>query len=132
MKRLHLWFGCAVLIGFILTGQYMDRYHDHLRGMPDLPRMLYRSRHIYILLAGLLNVGIGAYLRTHQQRWRQLLQITGSGIIMVATILLFIAFFYEPQYPGYITPWSRWGLYLIVAGTLSHLFSEVEGFQKAE
>jgi hypothetical protein len=115
MKRLHLWFGCAVLIGFILTGQYMDRYHDHLRGMPDLPRMLYRSRHIYILLAGLLNVGIGAYLRTHQQRWRQLLQITGSGIIVVATILPFIAFFY-----------------LIVAGTLSHLFSEVEGFQKAE
>src|SRR5687768_12391459 len=61
MKRFHLIFGGVVILIFILTGQYMDKFLQHLVGMPDGPRMLYRTRHIYILLSGLLNLGIGTY-----------------------------------------------------------------------
>ncbi|PYS73641.1 MAG: hypothetical protein DMF69_04235 [Acidobacteria bacterium] len=61
MKRFHLIFGLLLVIAFLLTGQYMDRFLQHLQSMPDGPRMLYRSRHIYILLSGLINLGIGAY-----------------------------------------------------------------------
>lgn len=61
MKRFHLIFGLVVLVVFLLTGQYMDRFHEHLRYTPDGPRMLYRTRHIFILLSGLLHVGIGSY-----------------------------------------------------------------------
>ena len=63
MKKFHLVFGVLVIIVFVLTGQYMDRYHEHLRGMADGPRMLFRSRHIFILLSGLLHLGLGAYWR---------------------------------------------------------------------
>ncbi|MGI9067297.1 MAG: hypothetical protein ACR2HX_12960 [Pyrinomonadaceae bacterium] len=63
MKRFHLIFGLLAVVAFLLTGKYMDSYLGHLRGMPDGPRMLYRTRHIFILLAGLLNLGIGAYFR---------------------------------------------------------------------
>jgi hypothetical protein len=37
----------------------MDIFYAHLRGMADLPPMLFRSRHIYILLASLLNLTLG-------------------------------------------------------------------------
>lgn len=62
MQRFHLIFGFTVVLIFLLTGQCMDKFLHHLVGMSDGPRMLYRSRHIYILMAGLLNVGIGTYL----------------------------------------------------------------------
>src|ERR1043165_8916326 len=42
MKRFHLIFGLVMLVVFLLTGQYMDRVHEHLRNMADGPRMLYR------------------------------------------------------------------------------------------
>src|SRR5688572_17920989 len=61
VKRFHLVFGLVVLIVFLLTGQYMDRYHNHLEFMADGPRLLYRTRHIFILMSGLLHLGIGTY-----------------------------------------------------------------------
>ncbi|HXD32542.1 MAG TPA: hypothetical protein VN643_15580 [Pyrinomonadaceae bacterium] len=48
MKRFHLIFGLLVLVIFALTGQYMHRYLNHLEGMADGLRMMYRTRHIFI------------------------------------------------------------------------------------
>jgi len=79
MKLVHMVFGLAVLVVFVLTGQDMALYHGHLGGMADGPRMLYRSRHIYILLASLLNLGLGAYLTRGLDRRTQILQVVGSG-----------------------------------------------------
>jgi hypothetical protein len=122
MKRLHLIFGLVVLVAFVLTGQYMDLYHRHLEGMADGPRMLYRSRHIFILLAGLLNLGLGAYV-VRRERWRGTLQWLGTALIMTATVLFVAGFFYEPGLEGLETPLSQRGAYAIVAGTLLHLLS---------
>lgn len=122
MKRIHLTFGVLVVIAFLLTGQYMDKYLNHLAGAPDGLRMLYRTRHIFILMAGLLNLGLGVYLTLHQQPWRRILQLTGSGLIIVASLLFIAAFFYEPKLTGLHTPLSHWGTYLMTAGTLLHLF----------
>ena len=118
MKRFHQLFGISVVIVFLLTGQYMDNYLGHLEGMPDGPRMLYRSRHIYILLAGLLNIGIGAYFTYRVERWRRVLQLLGSGLIGISTILFIAAFFYEPKLSGLVTTFSQRGVYLISLGTL--------------
>jgi len=43
MKRFHLIFGLIVLVVFLLTGQYMDRFHEHLRYTPDGPGMLFAA-----------------------------------------------------------------------------------------
>ena len=48
MRKFHAVFGLVIVIVFLLTGQYMDKYLQHLHGMPDGPRMLYRTRHIFI------------------------------------------------------------------------------------
>ena len=119
----HVVFGLLVVITFVLTGQYMDRLHEHLRGMADGQRMLYRSRHIYILLAGLLNLGLGTYLQLRPARWQRVLQLLGSVLIVAATCMLVAAFFREPPLADLQhTPLSYWGLHAILAGTLLHLF----------
>jgi hypothetical protein len=121
MKRFHIIFGLMIVVVFLLTGQYMDRNFDHLHGMADGPRMLYRTRHIFILLAGLLNLGIGAYFRYFQTAAGKVVQIIGSALIVVATGLFVAAFFYEPGLANLKTPLSHWGMYMILAGTLLHI-----------
>lgn len=132
MKRFHLIFGLVVLVVFLLTGQYMDRYFNHLEGMPDGPRMLYRTRHIFILLAALLNLGLGRYLRIDPTPLRRGLQIFGSMLIVGATILFIVAFFYEPNLVGLETPLSHRGMYAIATGTLLHLLSGIGASSKNE
>ena len=124
MKRAHLIFGVLIVLGFLLTGQYMDKYYNHLVGMPDGPRLLYRTRHIFILLAGLLNLGIGAYFTYRTETWQRTLQLLGSLLIFAASVLFVIAFFYEPNLSDLHTPLSHWGTYTIAAGTVLHVVSE--------
>ena len=113
------------MLAFLLTGQYMDKYYNHLVGMPDGPRLLYRTRHIFILLAGLLNLGIGAYFTSRIQTWRRTMQLLGSLLIFVASFLFLIAFFYEPGLSDLHTPLSHWGTYTIATGALLHVISSV-------
>ena len=123
MRRVHLAFGILVVIAFLLTGQYMDKYYNHMVGVPDGMRLLYRTRHIFILMAGLLNLGIAAYFTRRLQLWRRALQYLGSGLIFTASILFIVAFFYEPGLSGLYTPLSHWGTYSISAGAVLHLLS---------
>lgn len=125
MKTFHLIFGFAVVIAFLLTGQYMDKYHNHLEGMGDGVRLLYRTRHIFILLAGLLNLGVGAYFTYRARLWQRVLQVLGSSLIVLASVLFVVAFFYEPGLRDLHTPLSHWGTYTILAGTIFHVFSGI-------
>jgi hypothetical protein len=125
MKLFHMIFGISVVIVFVFTGQYMDRYLQHLQYTPDLQRMLYRSRHIYILLSGLLNIGIGTYFSYRPERWRLVLQMIGSLLIVTATVLFIFAFAYEPPRASLNTPLSGRAMYLIVDGTLLHLIAGI-------
>jgi hypothetical protein len=123
MKKTHLLFGAFVVLAFLLTGQYMDKYFNHLVGMPDGPRLLYRTRHIFILLSGLLNLGIGAYFTYRSETWRRVLQLIGSLHIIAASFLFLVAFFYEPSLTDLHTPLSHWGTYIIATGVLLHVIS---------
>ncbi len=123
MKLFHQLFGALLVVVFLLTGQYMDRFHNHLEGFADGPRMLYRSRHIYILLAALLNLALGAYYTARPGRLRERLQWTGSAMIAAASALFVAAFFYEPTFTGFHTPYSRPAIYVVAAGTLVHLLA---------
>jgi hypothetical protein len=123
MKKFHLIFGACVVLAFLLTGQYMDKFYNHLAGVPDGPRLLYRTRHIFILLAGLLNLAMGAYFNYRIQTWRRAIQLLGSLLIFAASFLFVIAFFYEPNLSNLHTPLSHWGTYTIATGVLLHVVS---------
>jgi len=122
MRRFHIIFGVLVVIAFLLTGQYMDKFYNHLAGMADGPRLLYRTRHIFILLSGLLHLGIGTYFVYRRDRWRWILQLLGSLMITASSILFIVAFFQEPRLLDLHTPLTHKGMYLIAVGTLLHLF----------
>jgi len=126
MKRFHLIFGIIVLVVFLLTGQYMDRFHEHLQHTPDGPRMLYRTRHIFILMSGLLHLGIGSYFSYRVQTWRRALQYLGSALITIAPVLITIAFFYEPHLQGLYAPLSKRGIIMLAVGALLHVVSGVK------
>jgi hypothetical protein len=124
MRRFHLIFGVIVAIVFLLTGQYMDRFHQHLQYMPDGPRMLYRTRHIFILLSGLVHLSLGSYFRFRSGGVRRAIQIVGSVLISIASVLFTIGFFYEPKMTGLYAPYSKRGVIMIAVGTLLHVLTE--------
>jgi hypothetical protein len=126
MKKFHLIFGGLVIVTFLLTGQYMDRYHQHLQGMADGPRMLFRSRHIFILLSGLLHLALGAYWNSRSTPARRAFQRVGSLLITAASALFLVAFIYEPWLAGLYGPYARMAIYSSVAGTLLHAFSGIK------
>ena len=126
MKKVHLIFGVCVVIAFLLTGQYMDKHFNHMVGVPEAPRLLYRTRHIFILFSGLLNLVMGVYFTYRKENWRRTIQLVGSLFIFAASFLFVVGFFYEPNLSNLRTPLSHDGAYLIAAGAVLHVISGVK------
>jgi hypothetical protein len=125
LRILHLAVGILGIVAFLATGQYMDRVHDHLRGYDDTTRMLYRSTHIYILLASAINAMTGLYLRPADARWRPVLQAIGSYALLAGPPLFLAGFCYEPYLSELARPWSRPAIYLALGGTVFHLIAAI-------
>src|SRR5438067_1680404 len=49
MRKLHLTIGVLTLIAFVITGQIIRHHTPPMRTLSDGVRLMYRSRHIYIL-----------------------------------------------------------------------------------
>ncbi len=132
MKLLHLVVGAVALVAFLLTGQYMDYLDVRSGAAGEGARMMFRSRHIYLLLAGLVNLGVGAYFVRRAGRWRQAVQTIGSAFVLVAPALLLAAFFNEPGQPGLQRHFTLPAIILLSAGTLCHALSGEKKSQKSE
>ncbi len=121
MRLTHKIVGLVIIVTFLLTGQYMDFNFGEWEGVPLETRMMYRSRHIYVLLAGLLNLALGLYLTWQSRQWRKTAQVAGSSLIIIAPFLLVGAFFTEPA----AAPLERWltlpAVVSLFAGSLLHL-----------
>lgn len=123
MKRLHLWVGAVVLVVFLLTGQYMDYLEVRTNALGETARVMFRSRHIYLLLAGLVNLGVGAYFEYREHGWRRRLQLVGSALVIVAPLLMLAAFFAEPGAPGLKRHFTLPAVVILAVGTLLHALS---------
>jgi len=121
MKRIHFVFGMVLVLVFVLTGQYMEYVHN--RTLSDGVRLLYRSRHIYLLLNALINITLGLYVQYGPSGWRRSLQITGSVLIIVAPAFLLAGFFYEPPHGANQTIIAPYGIFATAIGILLHLVS---------
>jgi uncharacterized membrane protein len=78
--------GASVL--FLATGIYMRTQQTFL--LPDGVRLLYRSRHIYLLLSALLNLLVGIQYRAGNSS--KVVRYIGSLLVLIAPPLLFAAF----------------------------------------
>jgi hypothetical protein len=131
MKRLHLVVGVATLLAFLLTGQYMDYLEVRTNALGETARVMFRSRHIYLLLAGLVNVGLGAYFGYRERGWRRGLQLLGSALAVAAPVLMLAAFFVEPGAPGLRRHFTLPAVVILSIGTLLHALSGMRSGAKA-
>jgi hypothetical protein len=114
------------VVAFLLTGQYMDLAHDHLRGMDDARRLLFRSTHIYLLFAALLNLALGLHLTT-AAGWRRWPQAAGSALILAAPVLALAGFCTEPWQSGLDRPYTRVVVYATFGGVILHALGRIPG-----
>ena len=121
MKKLHLLVGIVGTIVFLATGMYMRIRLNGLTGMEDLPRMMFRSSHIYLLLTSLINLSIGLY-QSSVTSWSRL-QWTGSILVLIAPLLMLIAFFNEPALHSLERPFAGPGVYAVFAGMALHFIA---------
>jgi hypothetical protein len=61
MRRIHLAVGILALAAFAASGQVMLRHVPPMHLLGDDVRLMYRSRHIYLLGSGIANVLLGLY-----------------------------------------------------------------------
>jgi hypothetical protein len=85
-------------------------------------RMMYVSRHIYLLAGALVNGVLGIYLQLQPPGWRRVMQIIGSILILTSVLLLSIAFLAEPPLGMAGRGWrSLLGMVSLFVGVMSHL-----------
>ena len=122
MRRIHLIVGVLGVIAFLLTGQVMKHHHPRMVELSAEVRMMYVSRHIYLLGASLVNVVLGLYLEVHPRGWRRALQGIGSLLILVAPVSLLLAFLSEA---GLGIAGRNWRSYValigLFAGVMTHI-----------
>ena len=132
LRGIHVSIGAVAVVAFLLTGQYMHWVHNHLQGMPDGPRLFYRSTHIYLLWSSLLNVLLGCYLTRPQRQLLRHVQTLASLAILAGPFLLCASFFVEVYNPGLVRPMGRLAIYLAFGGVLAHAATAMVSGAKSE
>ncbi len=120
-RSCHLLVGGLGLVLFALQGQYMARFLG-VADLPDAARMLYRSAHIYLLLASVANVSAGYFMTptavvTYPQR------LIGV-VLLLAPGLFILSFFTESTIATLERPIAKAGLYLLFATAALLLLDE--------
>jgi predicted lysophospholipase L1 biosynthesis ABC-type transport system permease subunit len=125
MRRIHLAWGILALVAFAVSGQVMLRHVPPMRLLSDDVRLMYRSRHIYLLGSGIANVLLGLYVVPRRNLWQRGMQFAGSLLLLAAPVLLGLAFLAETGH-GVDRTWrSTCGLQAMVGGTALHFMAAV-------
>jgi len=126
LRRAHLIVGVLGVIAFVITGQVMARHVPDVHRLSAEVRMMYVSRHIYLLGAALVNLVLGLYLQLKPLGWRRILQQTGSLLIQFSAMALLVAFMAEPAFGMAGRSWRSFsGLIALFAGVMTHLVASV-------
>lgn len=128
MRRIHLILGVLGVVAFLLTGQVMKHHTPPMQLLTLEVRMMYVSRHIYLLGAALVNLVLGIYLREQPSGWRRILQWAGSLLILLSVVSLLMAFISEPSLGMAGRSFrSYFGLIGLFAGVMTHLVATITG-----
>jgi hypothetical protein len=111
-SRAHWLVGLLALIAFPLTGQYM-RHVANVPTLDSIPRLIFRSRHLLLLVAGVANIALSNSHPFHRA------QRVASVLIMIAPFLIIAAFFSDPARGLHSSQIFRLAMYsLWIAGVL--------------
>lgn len=100
---------------------------------PDVERLYRRSRHLYLLLVGLAQGGIGIYIKAFEHTLAYIAQWLATLLMTLGSLALVYAFFYEIPDEIVKTPVSRMAMYMLLASAVLHLGSSlIEKFSQAK
>lgn len=121
LRIAYLTIGMASLLFFAWTGHYLRTTYPDKQGMDTGFRIMLRSRHIFILLVSLLEVGIGTYIQPAERVFFRKLQSLATALLLLAHGLFIWAFFYEVS-PRFVpdTPIVHGATYLVLASLVLH------------
>lgn len=107
-------------------GQAMRFHKPPVSSLEGGQRMMFVSRHIYILGSALVNLVLGTYLKMENRGWRRNLQVAGSLLILISPVLLTPAFEDEPG-TGIAgrSLRSAFGWFTLLAGALTHFLVKI-------
>jgi hypothetical protein len=126
LRRAHLIVGVLGVIAFVITGQVMARHVPNIHTLSAEVRLMYVSRHIYLLGAALVNLVLGLYLEVQSPGWRRVLQYLGSLLILFSPVSLLLAFTAEPSLGMAGRGWrSFFGLIALFAGVMAHFVGTI-------
>ena len=112
--RAHWIVGTATLVIFLLTGAYMRWIRvPHVPQLDDVTRAVYRSRHLFLLLAAVSNLAL-AQAPPAKQRAQRVVSI----LVLAAPALFLAAFMTEPAQGINGAPFSQIALYLLFAAAV--------------
>lgn len=131
LRLLYLTVGILTVLIFIATGQYLKHKFPNKEGMDLTFRAMQRSRHIFILLSGLVLAGIGTYFQSAKAQFFIRVQYLAFVTLMIANTLFIYAFFYEVE-THFIpkTPLVHYATYLILAGVALNFVYTFRGKKK--
>jgi len=130
LRTAHLVVGALAIVAFLITGMLMNAHRPPVMQMDWDQRLLFNSRHIYLMAAGLVNLALGVHYRLPAPRLREAIAILGSLLVLASAVMLFFAFFAEPmagRWPGRL---SGYGLFALFGGVLAHALASL--FRKPE
>jgi hypothetical protein len=126
MRRIHLIVGVLALLAFLLSGQMMHFRRPPTHALAPEFRLMFVSRHIYMLAGALVNLCLGLYLKFSQAGWRRVAQLLGSLLVAISPMFSVLAFLYEPDRGMAGHSWrTPAGLIPLFAGVMLHLASQV-------
>jgi len=113
LQYVHLSVGTLGLLLFIVQGQYMA----NILAVPELgdgARLMYRTGHIYLMLASALNVFAGCYLPHSRGK----LQTGASLLLLLAPLMLIYSFFAESTSAELDRPATVFAMYFLFAAAV--------------
>ena len=123
----HLAVGLIAIVAFLITGMLMNAHEPPVMKMAWDQRLLFNSRHIYLMSAGLVNLAMGIHYLLPPARTRQVAAAFGSLLALGSAVMLFFAFFAEPmagRLPGGV---SGYGLFALFGGVLLYSLASLVG-----
>jgi hypothetical protein len=122
LRKQHLAVGLIAFAAFLATGLHM-RFDLGMPSLPEGPRALYRSGHVYLLFSALLNVALGLHLSARPRGPRERLQAMGSAVLMLTPAFFLFGFFVETPRGTITRPITEATVILVGLGLLCHLLA---------
>ena len=125
LRTAHLAVGLIAIVAFLVTGMLMNAHEPPVVKMAWDQRLLFNSRHIYLMSAGLSNLAMGVHYALPPARARRVAAILGSLLALGSAAMLFFAFFAEPmagRLPGGV---SGYGLFALFGGVLLYALANI-------